>query len=116
MESSSLRTNATVFEGTARFLVLRHFRACGFGHRFSGASLGDCRRCTGSRLGRGLLRPRHFTTSISLPKLSTTSYRTLSAACRLFISAKNLRAHSIFFSSIGRKSMLDMLPLVSATK
>lgn len=54
----------------------------------------------------------YATNSISFPYPSTTSYLTWSDV----IFAKNLRAHSILLSSIFRKSMLDMEPLVSATK
>lgn len=60
--------------------------------------------------------PRYFTNSISLPKLSTTSYLTASGAKRWLISSKNLRAHLILVFSISRSSMDDMEPLVSATK
>jgi len=62
------------------------------------------------------LRSHYFTTSINLPKLSTTSYLTFSGANRRFISSKNLRAHLILVFSISRSSIDDMDPLVSATK
>ena len=58
----------------------------------------------------------YFTTSINLPKLSTTSYFTFSGAYRRFISSKNLRAHWIFVFSISRSSIEVIEPLVSATK
>ena len=60
--------------------------------------------------------PSYFTSSISLPKLSTTSYLTCSGANFLLMSSKNLRAHLILVFSISRSSMLDIEPLVSATK
>lgn len=56
------------------------------------------------------------TISISFPKLVTTSYLTCSGSILRLTSAKNLRAHSILVCSIGRSSMLDMEPFVSATK
>src|SRR3546814_18256799 len=58
----------------------------------------------------------YLTISMSFPKLSTTLYLTLSGANRSFILSKNLRAHLILVFSISRSSMVDMEPLVSATK
>jgi len=58
----------------------------------------------------------YFTSSISFPKLSTTSYRTFSGANFLLISSKNLRAHRILVFSISFRTIEDMEPLVSATK
>lgn len=61
-------------------------------------------------------RLNHLTTSINFPKLSTTSYLTFCGAKRRFISSKNFRAHLILVFSMSRSSIVDMEPLVSATK
>lgn len=58
----------------------------------------------------------YFTSSISFPKLFTTSYLTFSGAYFLLISSKNLRAHLILVFSISLSTIEDIEPLVSATK
>lgn len=64
----------------------------------------------------GFLRIHYFTNSINLPKLFTTSYLTFSGAYFRLISSKNFRAHSILVSSSFVSCIVDIDPLVSATK